>query len=42
MKTMMAFQDYGLYALLEAANINIEQKKDQKIYMVNIIFFVKL
>lgn len=42
MKTMMAFQDYGLYGLLEAANINIEQTKIQKIYMVNVIFFVKL
>ena len=39
---MMAFQDYGLYDLLEAANINIEQTKIQKIYMVNVIFFVKL
>ena len=42
MTTMMAFQEDSPGALLENANISIEQTKNQKVFMVNIIFFLKL
>ena len=42
MKTMMAFQEDGPSALLEIVNISIEETKSWKVYIVNIIFFLKL
>ena len=40
--TMIAFQEDGSGALLENANISIEQTKSRKVFMVNIISFLKL
>ena len=38
---MIAFQEDGLCVLLETDNISVN-KNSQKVYMVNIIFFLKL
>ena len=42
MTTMMAFQEDGPGVLLENANISIEQTKSRKVFMVSIIFCLKL
>ena len=42
MTTMMAFQEDGPGALLENANISIEQTKSRNVNVANIIFFLKL
>ena len=42
MTTMMAFQEDGPGVLLENDNISIEQTKSWKVFIVNVIFFLKL
>ena len=40
--TMMVFQEDGPEVLLENDNINIEQTKSWKVFIVHVIFFLKL
>ena len=39
---MIAFQEDGLSHLFETANIGITQRNSQTVYMVYMIFFLKL